>query len=162
MSLCVHLNLRGRPDSDDRPSVPTPSPLGWPTPVSFALQRRKITILSFKIPQQLQEKKRMCFSFQKSNNLQIHAGLTVGEWRPSLHFKNGLSTGCGMWLSYKPRVPQKMKHVILRRETVYLAQRQARVESKRISSAWFVVNCDTGWDYRKGAGKHATINEVTP
>lgn len=41
--LCVHLNLRGRPDSDDRPSVPTPSPLGWPTLVSFGLQKRKIT-----------------------------------------------------------------------------------------------------------------------
>lgn len=34
---CHYLNLRGRPDSDDRPSVPTPSPWGWLTLVSSGL-----------------------------------------------------------------------------------------------------------------------------
>lgn len=35
---CYYLNPQGRPDSDDRPSVPTPSPWGWPILVSFGLK----------------------------------------------------------------------------------------------------------------------------
>lgn len=40
-----YLDLRGRPDSDDRPSVPTPSPLGRLTLVSSGLQKKKIAQL---------------------------------------------------------------------------------------------------------------------
>lgn len=40
---CYYLDLQGRPDSDDRPSVPTPSPWGWLTLVSFGLRGEQIT-----------------------------------------------------------------------------------------------------------------------
>lgn len=74
--LCVHLNLRGRPDSDDRPSVPTPSPLGWQTLVSFGLQKRnKKPYRILKSPSLVSWTCCHVKKKKKNNNLQIPAGL---------------------------------------------------------------------------------------
>lgn len=90
--LCVHLNLRGRPDSDDRPSVPTPSPLGWPTLVSFGLQKRKITqyrllkslsLVSWTFCCVKKKEKRTRFSFQQqfTNTSGSDCGATAAPLR---------------------------------------------------------------------------------